>query len=53
MNNIATSHACAARSLSHFVEIHPSAAGAQGIKDGDWIFLETANGRVKLQSEIQ
>ncbi|MGH7872202.1 MAG: molybdopterin-containing oxidoreductase family protein, partial [Candidatus Binatia bacterium] len=35
-----------------FLEIHPSTANAQKIKDGDWIFLETANGRVKLKAKF-
>ena len=34
------------------LEIHPSTASAQEIKDGDWIFLETATGRVKLQELV-
>ena len=35
-----------------FLEIHPSTANAQEINDGDWIFLETANGRVKLKAKF-
>jgi anaerobic selenocysteine-containing dehydrogenase len=35
-----------------FLEIHPSAADAAGIKDGDWILLETANGKVKLKAKL-
>ena len=34
------------------LEIHPSTASAQEIKDGDWIFLETATGRVKLKAKF-
>jgi anaerobic selenocysteine-containing dehydrogenase len=35
-----------------FVEIHPDIADARQIKDGDWIFLETANGKVKLKAKL-
>jgi len=35
-----------------FLEINPSTASAQEIKDGDRIFLETATGRVKLKAKF-
>jgi anaerobic selenocysteine-containing dehydrogenase len=35
-----------------FLEMHPSTADARRIKDGDWIFLETANGKVKLKAKL-
>ncbi|MGE5852225.1 MAG: molybdopterin-containing oxidoreductase family protein, partial [Deltaproteobacteria bacterium] len=35
-----------------FLEIHPTTAAAQTIKDGAWIFLETAHGRVKLKAKF-
>jgi anaerobic selenocysteine-containing dehydrogenase len=35
-----------------FLEIHPRIANAQKIKDGDWIFLETENGKVKLKAKL-
>ena len=35
-----------------FVEIHPSTAKANGIEDGEWIFLETATGKVKLKAKF-
>ena len=35
-----------------FVEIHPSTAKAIGIADGEWIFLETKTGRVKLKAKL-
>jgi anaerobic selenocysteine-containing dehydrogenase len=35
-----------------FLEINPSTANAYEINDGDWIFLETANGRVKLKAKF-
>jgi anaerobic selenocysteine-containing dehydrogenase len=35
-----------------FLEIHPNTAKAQGIADGDWIFLETATGKVKLKARF-
>jgi anaerobic selenocysteine-containing dehydrogenase len=34
------------------LEIHPSAASAQKIKDGDWIFLDTATGRVRVRAKF-
>ena len=35
-----------------FVEIHPTTAKFNGIADGDWIGLETATGKVKLQAKF-
>ena len=35
-----------------FLEIHPSPAMAQGIHNGAWISLETANGKVKLKAKF-
>ncbi len=35
-----------------FLEIHPQTARAQGIEDGEWIFLETASGKVKLKAKF-
>jgi anaerobic selenocysteine-containing dehydrogenase len=35
-----------------FLEIHPSTASAHGVKDGDWIYLETAKGKVKLKAKF-
>ena len=35
-----------------FVEIHPRAAEAKGIADGDWIILETASGKVRLKAKF-
>ena len=35
-----------------FLEIHPSTASTQEIKDCDWIFLENATGRVKLKAKL-
>ena len=35
-----------------FLEIHPSAAREQEIGDGDWIFLETKTGKVKLKAKF-
>ncbi|MGE5059811.1 MAG: molybdopterin-containing oxidoreductase family protein [Betaproteobacteria bacterium] len=35
-----------------FLEIHPTTAATQTIKDGAWIFLETAHGRVKLKAKF-
>jgi anaerobic selenocysteine-containing dehydrogenase len=35
-----------------FVEIHPYRAKAQHIEDGEWIWLETRNGKVKLKAKF-
>ena len=35
-----------------FLEIHPTTAMAEGIQNGDWIFVETASGRVKLKAKF-
>ncbi len=35
-----------------FLEIHTETAHTQGIKDGDWLFLETTRGRVKLKAKF-
>lgn len=35
-----------------FVEIHPTTAEANGIADGDWIFLDTEAGRVRLKAKF-
>ncbi len=34
------------------LEIHPSTAQANGISEGEWIFLETAAGKVKLKAKF-
>jgi anaerobic selenocysteine-containing dehydrogenase len=35
-----------------FVELHPHTARTEGIEDGEWILLETANGTVKLKAKF-
>jgi anaerobic selenocysteine-containing dehydrogenase len=35
-----------------FMEIHPDTAKAQGIKDGEWISLETATDKVRLKAKL-
>ena len=35
-----------------FLEIHPTTATAQEVKNGDWIFLETASGTVRLKAKL-
>jgi anaerobic selenocysteine-containing dehydrogenase len=35
-----------------FVEIHPETAMAQGMDNGDWMFVETATGKVKLKAKF-
>ena len=34
------------------LEIHPDTAKVQGIEDGEWIFLATATGKVKLKARF-
>jgi anaerobic selenocysteine-containing dehydrogenase len=34
-----------------FIEIHPRTAEESGIADGEWIFVETAMGKVKLKTK--
>jgi len=34
------------------VEIHPDTAAAHGVKDGDWIFIESPRGRVKFRAKL-
>jgi len=34
------------------VEIHPDVAGKHGIKDGDWVFIESPRGRVKQRAKL-
>jgi anaerobic selenocysteine-containing dehydrogenase len=35
-----------------FLEIHPATANAQDIKEGDWLVLGTASGKVKLRAKF-
>jgi anaerobic selenocysteine-containing dehydrogenase len=35
-----------------FVEIHPTTAKANGIAAGDWIFVETKSGKVRLKAKF-
>ena len=35
-----------------FVELHPNTAKTEGIEDGEWILLQTANGKVKLKAKF-
>jgi len=34
------------------VEIHPEAAERHGIRDGDWVFIESPRGRVRQQAKL-
>jgi len=34
------------------VEIHPEVADRHGIKDGDWVFIESPRGRVKQRAKL-
>jgi len=35
-----------------WVEIHPTTAAALGIRDGDWVWVESAKGRIKLKARL-
>ena len=35
-----------------FVEIHPDTAEELGIKDGDWVFVESPRGRIKVKAKV-
>lgn len=35
-----------------FVEIHPDTAEEYGIKDGDMVYIETKNGKIKQQAKV-
>jgi anaerobic selenocysteine-containing dehydrogenase len=36
-----------------FVEIHPATAAALSIQDGEWVFLETVTGRIRLKARCK
>jgi anaerobic selenocysteine-containing dehydrogenase len=36
-----------------FLEIHPEAAAAVGVQDGEWVILETATARVRLRARFK
>lgn len=35
-----------------WVEIHPKTADELGVKDGDWVWVESAKGRIKVQARL-
>jgi anaerobic selenocysteine-containing dehydrogenase len=35
-----------------FLEVHPQTAETERVQDGEWILLETANGKVKLKAKF-
>ena len=35
-----------------FFEIHPDAAKKEGIKEGDWVFIESPNGRIRGKARL-
>jgi anaerobic selenocysteine-containing dehydrogenase len=39
-------------SWESWVEVHPETAAALGIKDEDWVWVESAKGRVKLRAKL-
>ncbi|MBI3764393.1 MAG: molybdopterin-dependent oxidoreductase, partial [Chloroflexi bacterium] len=34
------------------VQMHPETAAARGVADGDWVYVETFRGRVKVQARV-
>ncbi|MGH8090534.1 MAG: molybdopterin oxidoreductase family protein, partial [Rudaea sp.] len=36
----------------NFLYLHPDTAQAHGIADGDWVFVESAHGRVRVQAKF-
>ncbi|OGP59540.1 MAG: dehydrogenase [Deltaproteobacteria bacterium RBG_13_61_14] len=34
------------------VEVHPQTASSLGIRDGDWVFIETPHGKVKMRAKL-
>lgn len=34
------------------VEMHPSTAASHGIKDGDWVWIETVRGKIKQRAKL-
>lgn len=36
-----------------FAEIHPSAASEQGIKDGDWMLVESPDGSMRVRARVR
>jgi anaerobic selenocysteine-containing dehydrogenase len=39
-------------SWERWVEVHPDTAAGVGIKDGDWVWVESARGRIRLQARL-
>jgi anaerobic selenocysteine-containing dehydrogenase len=39
-------------SWESWVEIHPQTAAGLGIKENDWVWIESAKGRVKLRAKL-
>jgi anaerobic selenocysteine-containing dehydrogenase len=39
-------------SWESWVEVHPKTAGDLGIKEDDWVWVESAKGRIKLQAKL-
>ena len=36
----------------NFLYLHPDTAQAHGIVDGDWVFVESAHGRIRVQAKF-
>ena len=34
------------------IDIHPETAGKLGIKEGDWVYIETKRGRIKQKATL-
>jgi anaerobic selenocysteine-containing dehydrogenase len=41
-----------AASWQSWIEVHPETAAALGIRNGDWVWVESAKGRIKLQAKL-
>jgi anaerobic selenocysteine-containing dehydrogenase len=45
-------HSLRKRALHPEVELHPAAAGARGVANGDWVSIETPEGRVRARARL-
>jgi anaerobic selenocysteine-containing dehydrogenase len=39
-------------SEGNYVQVHPETAQALNIRDGDWAYLETENGKIKAKAKL-
>lgn len=40
------------RNPDPLLEIHPDTAGSLGVREGDWVWIETPQGRVKMRAKL-